>query len=79
VSILLTLLVVVCFCDHEDPTELIFESVDSLWGDHTVEACQFVAEGDQRVVGCIDALCLEDAIFVLLPLLLEHFGCEKAS
>jgi hypothetical protein len=53
VSILLTLLIVVCFCNREDPAELIFESVDSLQGDHAIEACQFVAEVDQRVIGRI--------------------------
>ncbi len=53
VSILLTLLIVVYFCNCEDPTKLIFESVDGLRGDHTIKACQFVAEGDQHVIGCI--------------------------
>ena len=53
VSIFLTLLIVVCFCNREDPAKLIFESVNGLRGDHAVEACQFVSEGDQRVVGCI--------------------------
>ncbi len=53
VSTFLTLLVVVCFCNCEDFAELIFDSVNGLWGDHAVEACQFVAEGGQRVAGCI--------------------------
>ncbi len=52
-SIFLTLLVVVCLCDCEDPAKLIFKSVNSLQGDHAIEACQFVAEGDQRVKGRI--------------------------
>jgi hypothetical protein len=52
VSIFLTLLIVECFCNREDPAELIFESVDSLRVDHAIEACQFVAEGDQ-LIGCI--------------------------
>ncbi len=38
------------FCDREYSAELIFELVDGLWSDHAVEACQFVLEGDQRVV-----------------------------
>ena len=46
VSIFLTLLVVVCFCNREDPTELIFKSVDSLRGDRAIEAFQFFGEGD---------------------------------
>ncbi len=46
VSIFLTLLVVVHFCNHEDPAKLIFESVNGLQDDHAIEACQFVAEGD---------------------------------
>ena len=67
VAVLLALIVMVGFCDHEYPTELIFKLVDSLWGDHAVEACQFVPEGDQRVVhptvfgrchGCIPMLVL---------------------
>ncbi len=53
VSIFLTLLVVVCFCDREDPIKLIFKSVDGLRGDRTIEASKLVAEGDQRVVGRI--------------------------
>ncbi len=53
VSILLTLLIVVCFCNREDPAKLIFKSVNGLRGNHAVEACQFVSEGDQHVVGCI--------------------------
>ncbi len=52
-SIFLTLLIAVCFCNREDPAELIFESVDGLRGDHAVEACQFVTEGDQHVIGRI--------------------------
>jgi hypothetical protein len=53
VSIFLTLLVVVHFCNCEDPTKLIFEPIDGLQCDHTIEVCQFVAKGDQRVTGCI--------------------------
>ncbi len=53
VSIFLTLLVIVCFCNREDPAKLIFKSVDGLRSDHTIKACQFVAEGDQHVVGHI--------------------------
>ncbi len=41
------------FCDREYPTEPIFEHVNGLWSDHAVEACQFVLEGDQRVVRSI--------------------------
>jgi hypothetical protein len=52
-SICLALLIVVCFCDREDPAKLIFESADGLRGDHAIEACQFVTEGDQHVVGLI--------------------------
>ncbi len=62
VSMFLTLLIVVHFCNREDPAKLvIFESVNGLQGDCTIEACQFIMEGDQRVVG---SLLLEDAIFV---------------
>jgi hypothetical protein len=53
VSIFWTLLIVVCFCNREDPAKLIFESVDGLGGDHAIEVCQFVMEGDQHVIGCI--------------------------
>ena len=52
-TVLLALDVVVGFCNREDPAELIFELVDGLWSDHAVEACQFVSEGDQRVVRSI--------------------------
>ncbi len=38
------------FCDREYPAELIFELVDGLGSDHTVEVCQFVLERGQRVV-----------------------------
>ena len=38
------------FCDREYYVELVFELVDGLWSDHAVDACQFVSEGDQRVV-----------------------------
>ncbi len=73
----LTLLVVVRFCNCEYSAKLIFKSVDGLWGDHAIEACRFVAEGDQRVVGCIAfggcRFCT-----LLVPLLLACFGCEKA-
>ncbi len=51
VCIFLTLLVLVCFCNSKYPAELIFESVNGLPGDHAVEACQFVAKGNQPVVG----------------------------
>ncbi len=77
VSIFLTLLVVVCFCNREDPAELNFESVNGVRGDHTVEACQFVAEGDQHVVGRI-AFGGCHFCTLPLPLLSAHFGCEKA-
>ncbi len=50
VAVLLALGVVVGFCDREYSTELVFELVDGLWSDHAVDACQFVSEGDQRVV-----------------------------
>jgi hypothetical protein len=50
VAVHLALFIVVGFCDREYPAELIFELVDGLWSDHAVEACQFVSEGDQRVV-----------------------------
>ncbi len=43
----------VCFYNREDPAKLIFESINGLRGDHAVEACQFVMEGDQCVVGRI--------------------------
>ncbi len=49
-TILLALYIVVGFCDREYSTKLIFELVDGLWSDHAVEPCQFVSEGDQRVV-----------------------------
>ncbi len=75
VSILLTLLIVVCFCNPEDPAKLIFESVDGLRGDHTIEACQFVAEGDQRVIGCI---VFEGCHFCSISLVVGAFGCKKA-
>ncbi len=50
VAELLALIVMVGFCDREYFAELIFELVDGLGSDHTVESCQFVLEGDQRVV-----------------------------
>jgi hypothetical protein len=50
VVVLLALFIMVGFCDREYTAELIFELVDSLGSDHTVEAWQFVSEGDQRVV-----------------------------
>ncbi len=49
-AVLLALFVMVGFCDREYPAELIFELADSLGSDHTVEACQFILEGDQQVV-----------------------------
>jgi hypothetical protein len=61
----------------EQNTKLIFESVNGLWGDHAIEACQFVAGGDQHVVvhiafgGC--HFCT-----LPIPLLSVCFGCEKA-
>ncbi len=77
VSIFLTLLIVVHFSDREDHAKLIFESVDGLRSDHALEACQFVAEGDQRDVGCI---AFGGCHFCTLPipLLWVCFGCEKA-
>ena len=45
-AILLSLIVVVGLCHGEDSAELIFELVDGLWRDHSIEACQFVAEVD---------------------------------
>ncbi len=77
VSIFLTLLVVVCCCNNDNPAELIFESVDGLRGDHAVEACRFVAEGVQHVIGPI---AFGGCYFRTLPLSLlsAHFGCEKA-
>jgi hypothetical protein len=77
VSIFLTLLVVVSFCDCEDPAELIFESDDGLQGDHASEACQFVVEGDQRVVRCI-AFGGCNFCTLPIPLVLACFGCKKA-
>jgi hypothetical protein len=77
VSIFLTLLVVVCFCDHEDPAKPIFESVDGLRGDHAIEASQFVAEGEQCVVGHI-AFGGCHFCNLPIPLLSACFGCEKA-
>ncbi len=76
-SIFFTLLVVVCFCNREDPAKLIFESVNGLRDDRAVKACQFVAEGDLCVVECI---AFGGCRFCTLPipLLLECFGCEKA-
>ncbi len=50
VAVFLALFVMVGFCDREYPAELIFELVDSLGSDHTVEARQFVSEGDHRVL-----------------------------
>ena len=50
VAILLALFLMVGFCDREYPAKLIFKLVDGLGSDHTVEACQFVLEGDQCVV-----------------------------
>ncbi len=50
VAVLLALFLMVGFCDCEYLAELIFELVDGLGSDHTVEVCQFVSEGDQRVV-----------------------------
>jgi hypothetical protein len=67
VSIFLTLLVLMCFCNHEDPAKLMFKSVDGLRGDHAVEACQFVVEGDQHVRGCIafgECHCLTASLVV---------------
>jgi hypothetical protein len=46
VAIFLAVLVVVGLRDGEYSAELVFEIVDVLWCDHTVEACQFVAEVD---------------------------------
>ncbi len=77
VTMFLPLLIVVHFCNHEYSAKLIFESVDGLWGDHAVEACQFVAKRNQHVVGLI---AFEGCHFctLLVPLLLECYDCEKA-
>ena len=50
VTVLLALYLVVGFRDREYSAKLVFELVDGLRSDHTVEPCQFVSEGDQRVV-----------------------------
>jgi hypothetical protein len=50
VAVLLALFVIVGLCDREFPAKLIFELVDSLGSDHTVEVCQFISEADQHVV-----------------------------
>jgi hypothetical protein len=60
------LYVVVGFCDREYSAELIFELVDGLWSDHAVQPCQFVSEGDQRVVR---PLLLDIVMFVSFLLL----------
>jgi hypothetical protein len=57
---------VVGFCDREYPTELIFKLVDGLGSDHTVEACQFVSEGDQCVVRPIAFGCCHIRILLLV-------------
>ena len=46
----LALIVLVGFCDREYSAEPVFQLVNGLWSDHAIEACQFVSEGDQRVV-----------------------------
>jgi hypothetical protein len=50
VTVLLALFVMVGSCDHEYPAELIFKLVDGLRGDHVIDVCQLVSEGDQHVV-----------------------------
>ncbi len=49
-AVLLSLFVVVGLRHGEYSAELVFELVDGLRRDHAVEACQFVAEGDECIV-----------------------------
>ncbi len=53
VSVLLALFVMVGFCDREYSAQLIFELVDGLRGDHAVDACQLVVEGEQRAYAAL--------------------------
>jgi hypothetical protein len=54
-AVLLSLIIVMGLRYSEYSAELVFELVDGLRRDHTVEACQLVVEGDEcivRVVRC---------------------------
>ncbi len=49
-AVLLSLSVGIGLCHGEDSTELVLELFDSLWGDHAVEASQFVPKLDEHIV-----------------------------
>ena len=49
-AILLSLGVVVGFCHGEYSANLVLKFVSSLWDDCAIEACQLVAEANERVV-----------------------------
>ena len=38
---------------HGATSDVVFELVDGLRRDHAVEACQFVAEGDECIVRAV--------------------------
>ena len=52
-AVLLSLIVVMGLRYSEYSAELVFELVDGLRRDHAVEACQFVAEGDECIVRAV--------------------------
>ena len=52
-ALLLSLFVVVGLRHSEYSAKLIFELVDGLRRDHSIEACQFVAEGDECIVRAV--------------------------
>jgi hypothetical protein len=54
-------------------SELIFELVDGFWRDHAIDACQFVSEGDQRVIGRTAFGCCHDGVLLLFTVG-EHYG-----
>ncbi len=49
-AVFLSLSVVMGLCHGEDSAELVLEFVDSLRGDHAIEASQFVPKLDERIV-----------------------------
>ena len=65
VSVLLAMFIMVGFCDRDYSAQVIFELVNGLWGDQAVEACQLVAEGDQRAVRCITFGCCHSCVLLL--------------
>jgi hypothetical protein len=57
-AVILSLIVVMGLRHSEYSAELVFELVNGLWRDDTIEACQLVAEGDECIVRVVRLLMM---------------------